>query len=82
MIERMANGDPTWGYQRIQGELRKVGVRVSASTIRRVLNRLGVPPAPRRQQTCLAAVPAHPVGCQNCAEGAELLVCVVGEPGL
>ena len=49
VIERMATENPTWGYQRIQGESMKVGVRVSASTIRRVLNRLGVPPAPRRQ---------------------------------
>ena len=49
VIERMATENPTWGYQRIQGELRKIGVRVSASTIRRVLRRLGVPPAPRRQ---------------------------------
>jgi len=56
MILRLARENPHWGYRRIVGELKGVGISVSATSVRKVLLDAGVRPAPER--TRLAPVPA------------------------
>jgi putative transposase len=48
LILRVARENLRWGYQRIRGELLKLGFRVSATAIAMLLRRSGLGPAPRR----------------------------------
>jgi putative transposase len=48
LILRLARENSHWGYVRIVGELRKLGITVSATLVRNVLARAGIPPAPER----------------------------------
>jgi putative transposase len=48
LVLRLARENPRWGYPRIAGELLKLGICVSPSTVRRLLLAAGLKPAPRR----------------------------------
>jgi putative transposase len=48
LVLRLARENPRWGYERIVGELAGVGVRVSATTVAKILRRADVPPAGAR----------------------------------
>ena len=48
LILRLAKENPSWGYGKLEGELGKLGHDIGRSTIRDVLKRNRVPPAPDR----------------------------------
>jgi hypothetical protein len=48
LIVRLARENPPWGYRRIQGELLKLAYRCPHITVRNVLRRHQLMPAPRR----------------------------------
>jgi transposase InsO family protein len=48
LVVRLARDNPRWGYLRIVGECRHLGVRVSATSVRNILRRHHLGPAPRR----------------------------------
>jgi putative transposase len=50
LIVRLARENTSWGYVRIVGELRKLGIDVSATLVSSVLADAGIPPAPQRDR--------------------------------
>jgi putative transposase len=48
LVLRLASENPRWGHRRICGELAKLGLHVSPTSVRRLLARAGLEPAPRR----------------------------------
>ena len=51
LILRPGRENRAWGCVRVQGELAKLGIRVGATSVRRVLRHHGLGPAPRRGPT-------------------------------
>jgi hypothetical protein len=50
LLLQLANENPRWGYSKLQGELLKLGYEIGRSTVRDVLKRHRIPPAPQRAQ--------------------------------
>ena len=48
LIVRLSKENPRWGYLRMVGELKRLGITVSKGSVANVLRRHGLPPAPRR----------------------------------
>jgi putative transposase len=51
LVVRMVEENPRWGYRRIEGALANLGYRIDAITVRNILRRHHLDPAPRRGQT-------------------------------
>ena len=50
LVIRLANENTDWGYDRIAGELLKLGYTVDSTTVKNVLKRAGIVPAPERRK--------------------------------
>jgi transposase InsO family protein len=50
LVVRMAEENPTWGYRRIQGALANLGHRIDKLTVRNILRRHHMEPAPQRRK--------------------------------
>ena len=59
LILRIARENSSWGYLRIAGELRKLGIAVSGRSVRNILVKAGLPPAPARCAVLAQLLRAH-----------------------
>ena len=49
LVVRFAQENPDWGYDRIEGELEKLGYTISDEGIANILRRHNIPPSPERE---------------------------------
>jgi len=54
LVVQFVRENADWGYGKLEGELRKLGYRLSEQTVANILRRHGIAPAPQRSP--------HPVG--------------------
>jgi len=59
LVVEMATSNPTWGYTRIRGGLKLLGIEVGRTTISRILVRNGVDPVPHRAMRWADFINAH-----------------------
>jgi transposase InsO family protein len=59
LVLRIAKENPTWGYTRIRGALRNLGLDVGRTTIARILAQNGVDPSPMRPERWSTFLKAH-----------------------
>lgn len=48
LIIRLAKENIAWGYRRIVGELKKLGITVGSTSVKRIVKDAGLPPAPEK----------------------------------
>jgi transposase InsO family protein len=78
LVVRMALENRLWGYERIEGEIKKLGHKLSPSTVRNILKANGIEPSPEREKqttwreflrsnwSCLAAADFFTVEAWGC----------------
>ncbi|MEZ5988363.1 MAG: integrase core domain-containing protein [Planctomycetota bacterium] len=59
LIVRMAKENPSWGYLRIRGALKRLGHEVARTTIAKTLKEQGIDPAPDRPSSWKTFLRAH-----------------------
>jgi putative transposase len=59
LMVRIAQENTRWGYNRIHGELVKLGFDLDSKTVRNLLKRNGIPPASKRRRSTWRSILRH-----------------------